>query len=32
MFQRAAMRFLENLDHYHKGEPIYPQVDYNSGY
>lgn len=32
MFVRAATRFLENLDRWHKGEPVAPQVDLTLGY
>src|SRR6185369_5772475 len=32
MFVRAAQRFLENLDRYHHGEPVEPQVDLKLGY
>lgn len=32
MFVRAAERFLENLDRWHKGEPVTPQVDLTLGY
>ncbi|HMO75887.1 MAG TPA: D-2-hydroxyacid dehydrogenase [Sphingopyxis sp.] len=32
MFVRSAERFLENLDRWHKGEPVAPQVDLTLGY
>ena len=32
MFVRAATRFLENLDRWHKGEPVEPRVDLSLGY
>lgn len=32
MFVRSAQRFLENLDRWHKGEPVAPQVDLTLGY
>lgn len=32
MFERAADRFLENLDRYRRGEPLTPLVDYAAGY
>ena len=32
MFQRSADRFLENLDHYLKGEPVSPVFDPRKGY
>ncbi len=32
MFMRAAARFLENLDRYHRGEPVAPQVNLSLGY
>lgn len=32
MFQRSAARFLENLERYHRGEPLAPQVDLALGY
>lgn len=32
MFVRAADRFLANLDRWHRGEPIAPQVDLTLGY
>ncbi len=32
MFIRSANRFLENLDRYHKGEPLEPQVNLELGY
>ncbi|HEX4847299.1 MAG TPA: D-2-hydroxyacid dehydrogenase [Novosphingobium sp.] len=32
MFQRSAARFLENLERYHRGEPLEPRVDYALGY
>ncbi len=32
MFVRSAQRFLENLDRWHKGEPVEPQVDLTLGY
>ncbi len=32
MFIRSANRFLENLDRYHKGEPLEPQVNLDLGY
>ena len=32
MFQRAAQRFLANLERYHVGQPLTPQVDYVAGY
>ena len=32
MFARAAERFLANLERYHAGEPLTPQVDYAAGY
>lgn len=32
MFQRSAERFLENLDHYLKGEPLTHVVDISRGY
>lgn len=32
MFMRSAARFLENLDRWHKGEAVAPQVDLTLGY
>jgi phosphoglycerate dehydrogenase-like enzyme len=32
MFARAADRFLANLDRWHRGEPVAPQVDLVAGY
>ena len=32
MFQRSADRFIENLDRWHKGEPVSPQMDLQAGY
>lgn len=32
MFVRSAQRFLENLDRWHRGEPVAPQVDLTLGY
>ena len=32
MFQRSADRFIENLDRWHKGEPVEPRVDLSAGY
>ena len=32
MFQRAAQNFLANLDRYHAGQPLTPQVDFTAGY
>ena len=32
MFQRAATRFLANLERYRAGEPLTPMVDYAAGY
>jgi phosphoglycerate dehydrogenase-like enzyme len=32
MFMRSAQRFLENLDRYHRGEPVEPQVNLALGY
>ena len=32
MFQRAATRFLANLERYRAGEPLTPLVDYTAGY
>ena len=32
MFERSALRFLTNLDRYHRGERLEPQVDYAAGY
>lgn len=32
MFVRAATRFLENLDRWHRGAPVAPQVDLTLGY
>jgi phosphoglycerate dehydrogenase-like enzyme len=32
MFQRAATRFLANLERYRAGEPLTPLVDYAAGY
>ncbi len=32
MFQRSAVRFLENLRRFHRGEPVTPLVDYALGY
>ena len=32
MFQRAATRFLANLERYRVGEPLTPMVDYAAGY
>ena len=32
MFQRAAARFLGNLERYRAGEPLTPMVDYAAGY
>lgn len=32
MFQRSADRFVENLERWHKGEPVWPQLDLDLGY
>ncbi|MBK62730.1 MAG: D-2-hydroxyacid dehydrogenase [Altererythrobacter sp.] len=32
MFQRSADRFIENLDRWHKGEKVEPQMDLAAGY
>lgn len=32
MFVRSATRFLENLDRWHRGEPVEPRVDLSLGY
>ena len=32
MFQRSADRFIENLDRWHKGDPVEPQMDLLAGY
>ncbi|MBT8427084.1 MAG: D-2-hydroxyacid dehydrogenase [Erythrobacter sp.] len=32
MFQRSADRFVENLERWHKGEPVQPQMDLAAGY
>jgi len=32
MFFRSATRFLENLDRWHRGEPVEPRVDLSLGY
>ncbi len=32
MFPRGVARFVENLDRYHRGEQLEPQVDYTLGY
>ena len=32
MFQRSADRFIENLERWHKGEPVQPQLDLELGY
>ena len=32
MFERSAARFLINLERYHRGEALTPQVDYAAGY
>ena len=32
MFVRAAERFLDNLDRWHKEEPVEPRVDLSLGY
>lgn len=32
MFERAVDRFLANLDRWHRGEPVTPQVDLTRGY
>jgi phosphoglycerate dehydrogenase-like enzyme len=32
MFVRSAERFLENLDRWHKGEAVQPQIDLSRGY
>ncbi len=32
MFQRSADRFIENLDRWHKGEPVEPRMDLSAGY
>ena len=32
MFQRSADRFIENLDRWHKGEQVSPQMDLAAGY
>lgn len=32
MFERSAVRFLENLGRYGRGEPLEPVVDYAAGY
>jgi len=32
MFKRAAARFLDNLGRYRRGEPLWPQVDFERGY
>ncbi|WP_369027153.1 D-2-hydroxyacid dehydrogenase [Qipengyuania sp. RANM35] len=32
MFQRSADRFVENLERWQKGEPVWPQLDLDLGY
>ena len=32
MYERSAARFLVNLERYHRGEQLEPQVDYAAGY
>ena len=32
MFQRSTDRFIENLDRWHKGEPVEPRMDLSVGY
>lgn len=32
MFQRSADRFIENLERWHSGEPVRPQLDLDLGY
>jgi hypothetical protein len=32
MFPRAAARFLDNLDRWHRGDAVEPQVDLTLGY
>ena len=32
MFQRSADRFIENLERWHKGEPVTPRMDLELGY
>ena len=32
MFQRSADRFIANLDRWHRGEPVEPQMDLAAGY
>ena len=32
MFQRSADRFIENLDRWHRGEPVMPQMNLAAGY
>ena len=32
MFQRSADRFIENLERWHKGDPVQPQLDLELGY
>ena len=32
MFQRSADRFIENLERWHKGEPVTPKMDLAAGY
>ncbi|MBX7535754.1 D-2-hydroxyacid dehydrogenase [Qipengyuania sp. GH1] len=32
MFMRSADRFIENLDRWHRGEPVEPQMDLSAGY
>jgi phosphoglycerate dehydrogenase-like enzyme len=32
MFERSAVRFVENLGRYRRGEPLEPRVDYSRGY
>tara|TARA_A100001391_G_scaffold198695_1_gene180633 strand:+ start:259 stop:1197 length:939 start_codon:yes stop_codon:yes gene_type:complete len=32
MFQRSADRFIENLERWHRGEPVEPQLDLDLGY
>ena len=32
MFVRSAERFLENLDRWHRGEPVEPRVNLTLGY
>ncbi len=32
MFQRSADRFIENLDRWHRGEPVEPRLDLTLGY